>query len=106
MSNDLIPLPTAPIVFTIREFCARNKISKSTFYKLKERGLAPREMELGRAIRISAKAEADWQAARDNPHGEEARRNARDAKARVVQAKKAGKLSVASARHVSKGKRN
>ncbi len=49
---------------TIKEFCARNRISASTYFALKREGLGPREMLVGRAgVRISPEAEADWRRA-------------------------------------------
>lgn len=51
--------------FSINEFCARNGISRATFYNLKRAGIAPRVMVvLGRQL-VSAQAEADWQRDRE-----------------------------------------
>jgi hypothetical protein len=47
--------------FTKSEFCRRNGISKSFFYKIRKQGRGPREM-LGR---ITAEAERDWQHERE-----------------------------------------
>jgi hypothetical protein len=52
-------IPLEPQAFSIAEFCARNRISLSTFHKLKNQGQGPRLMCLGRAIRISIEAERD-----------------------------------------------
>ena len=46
---------------TVNEFLARNRISRSTWFKLRRAGRAPRVMELGAAMRISLAAEAEWQ---------------------------------------------
>src|SRR4029079_11103948 len=63
-----------PQAFSIAEFCARNRISLSTFHKLKNQGRGPRLMCLGRAIRISIEAERDWRAEREAPLGLEAKK--------------------------------
>ena len=52
-----------------REFCRRNHISEPTYYKLRARGLGPKEMRLGSAVRITRTSELDWQEARSNPVG-------------------------------------
>ena len=88
--------------FTIKEFCARNRIAPSTFFKLKASNRAPRLITLGRAIRISAEAERAWQAEREQPADTELRLIKRGEEARVRQARKAAKASVASAGHISK----
>jgi hypothetical protein len=50
---------------TIPEFCDTERISLSFYYKLKRLGLGPREMELGKAKRISPEARAEWRRARE-----------------------------------------
>jgi len=50
---------------SISQFCARNNISRSFFYKLKKRRKAPRTMDVdGRQI-ISPEAERDWRLERE-----------------------------------------
>jgi hypothetical protein len=88
--------------FSIQEFCYRNGISNATYHKLKGQKRGPREMILGRAIRISIEAERDWRAQREQPTDTEARLIKREAQARVRQAKKAAQRSVTSPKHVSK----
>lgn len=98
----------APTVITIDEFCKRNRISKFTYHKLKGQDRGPREMKLNGVIRITLKAEADWQRAREMPKDPEERLNRRQEMARSRAAKQAGKASVKSTRHVSnrKARRN
>jgi hypothetical protein len=48
---------------TIDEFCARNRISRGMYYKLRGKGKAPREMNIGARRAISPEAEADWRRA-------------------------------------------
>jgi hypothetical protein len=95
-------LRAEPQAFSIPEFCVRNRISLSTFHKLKGQGRGPRLMCLGRALRISIEAERDWRGAREKPEGAEAERIAREAKARSTAGRRAGRLAVLSARHISK----
>jgi hypothetical protein len=53
--------------FSIDEFCARHgPISRSYYYKLKDLGLGPRELRIGRRRLISAEAAAAWRAEREN----------------------------------------
>jgi predicted DNA-binding transcriptional regulator AlpA len=55
---------------SIPQFCARNNISRSFFYKLKKRGKAPRTMDVdGRRI-ISPEAERDWRLERERDGAE------------------------------------
>jgi hypothetical protein len=57
---------------SISQFCARNNISRSFFYKLKKRRKAPRMMEVdGRRI-ISPDAERDWRLERERDAAEAA----------------------------------
>lgn len=95
-------VPLEPQAFSIAEFCARNRISLSTFHKLKNLGRGPRLMCLGRAIRISVEAERDWRAAREQAIGVEAKEIALDATARSISGRRAGRVAAHSARHVSK----
>ncbi|TGQ17881.1 transcriptional regulator [Mesorhizobium sp. M2E.F.Ca.ET.166.01.1.1] len=50
---------------SIPGFCRRQKISRSSYYNLKTAGLAPREYVIGKLVRISPEAEADWVKARE-----------------------------------------
>jgi hypothetical protein len=61
-------------------------------------------MRLGRAIRISASAEQDWQSAREMPSDTEQRLIEREKRAYARQGKTAASASVASSRHISKRK--
>src|SRR5436190_21842544 len=88
--------------FTIREFCKRNRIAPSTFFKLKAKNRAPRLMTLGRAIRISAEAERAWQMEREQPADAELRLIKREEEGRARRARKAAKASTASPNHISK----
>jgi hypothetical protein len=45
---------------TIQEFCKSHRISMSYFYLLRDRGLAPKVMRLGRRILITKESAAEW----------------------------------------------
>jgi predicted DNA-binding transcriptional regulator AlpA len=51
--------------FTIDEFCAAEKISRSFFYKLDAQGGAPKTYPVGRNRRISRASYEAWRAARE-----------------------------------------
>jgi hypothetical protein len=44
----------------IAEFCRRNRISKTRYYELQKQRLGPKEMRMGKTIRISVKSERRW----------------------------------------------
>jgi predicted DNA-binding transcriptional regulator AlpA len=46
--------------FTINEWCALRKISRSMFYKLGSQGRAPRTHNVGTKVLISPQADAEW----------------------------------------------
>lgn len=62
---------------SINGFCRRHSFSRSSYYNLKAAGLAPREYVVGKLVRISAEAEAEW--VRQREAAEDARRSARSA---------------------------
>jgi hypothetical protein len=89
--------PTEPSL-SIDEFCTLERISAPTYHKLKRLGLGPREMRIGRIIRISPEARLDWHQEREKPT-EEQRRVDEQLHERAM---RISKKSVASPRHVSK----
>lgn len=57
---------------SIAGFCRRTLISRSSFYNLVAAGEAPRMFRIGKLVRISAEAEAEWVRRREALHaGEE-----------------------------------
>jgi predicted DNA-binding transcriptional regulator AlpA len=52
-------------VFTVADFCKSEKISRAHYYNLKARGEGPREMRLGKCVRISPEARAAWRRERE-----------------------------------------
>lgn len=48
---------------TLLEFCDRYKLSRSTFYEMRKRGLGPREIHVGRRVLIAWRAIREWEEA-------------------------------------------
>jgi hypothetical protein len=46
--------------FTIQEFCDAHRISRSQFYRLREKGLGPKEKSVLGKIIITAESAAAW----------------------------------------------
>jgi hypothetical protein len=46
--------------FTIAEWCADKRISRSSYYNLKRAGLGPAELRVGVKIIITPEADAAW----------------------------------------------
>jgi len=60
--------PKAPIdadAYSVDEFCARHRISRQLFYKLKAQGMMPVTFKLGTRVLISREAAAAWRRARE-----------------------------------------
>ena len=51
--------------FTIQEFCDAHRISRSRYYELKEKGLTPVEMIVGRRRMISFESAERWRRQRE-----------------------------------------
>ena len=52
--------------YTVKEFCRRNRISPTTFHKLRGLGQGPRELRVFAKILITPEAEAAWRQARQD----------------------------------------
>jgi len=57
------PVPAA--AYSIREFCAAHRLSESMYFKLRNQGLGPDEMEVGRRRLISYEAASVWRRERE-----------------------------------------
>ena len=57
--------PIAPACFTIQTFCAAHHISEAMFFKMREMGIAPDVMQVGRRVLISFESAARWRAQRE-----------------------------------------
>jgi predicted site-specific integrase-resolvase len=51
--------------FTIREWCERNRISRSLFYILDRRGEAPHTFRVGKRRLVSPEADVEWRRERE-----------------------------------------
>jgi predicted DNA-binding transcriptional regulator AlpA len=50
---------------TIPEFCESERISRAHYFNMRSRGEGPREMRIGKSVRISPEARADWRRERE-----------------------------------------
>ncbi|MBN9133929.1 MAG: hypothetical protein J0H48_11290 [Nitrosospira multiformis] len=50
-----------PAAYTIPQFCAAYHFSRVHYYTLKEKGLAPKEIRLGRRVIITRRAAEEWE---------------------------------------------
>jgi hypothetical protein len=55
-----------PAAYTIKQFCESHRLGVSTYYKLKQRGLGPRERRINTHVIITDEAAAEWRARSDN----------------------------------------
>ena len=53
---------------SINGFCLRQRISRSSYYNLVAEGTGPREYRVGKLVRISEEAEAEWVRQREAEH--------------------------------------
>jgi len=53
--------------YTIAEFCAAHRFSRSHYYNLKRRGLGPDETRLGDRVLITVEAAIRWRRQREKP---------------------------------------
>jgi hypothetical protein len=88
--------------FRIRHGGSRGPMSTSFYNRLKKEGRGPRESYADGKVFISVEAEQEWDRARANPTGTEARLIAKMKERRHQRALKAGRAAAASPRHVSK----
>jgi predicted DNA-binding transcriptional regulator AlpA len=51
--------------YSIDEFCTAHGLSRSSFYKMLKQGTAPRLLKVGKAVRVSIEAAADWRRERE-----------------------------------------
>jgi hypothetical protein len=57
---DVPAIVMAPVVFTVAEFCAAHKISRSKLYELWRSGIGPRAVKIGSKNLITAEAACEW----------------------------------------------
>jgi hypothetical protein len=78
--------------WSIVEFCERNGLSRSMFYRLKRLGIGPRIMTVGERQLISVAAEREWQLEREQAAYEPRRRDEAIEKSVEARAKKKAEL--------------
>ena len=61
----------------IKSFCEKYRISAPIYYKWQRNGTGPKELRIGRVIRITSEAEREWLEARAVPD-EERKERARE----------------------------
>jgi hypothetical protein len=52
-------------VYTIKTFCRRHMISVSFYFKLRQQGLGPQTMKLGKRVLVSKEAANQWRRERE-----------------------------------------
>jgi len=57
---------TEAVALTVNEFCASIGLSRGMYQKLKRAGRGPKEMRIGRAIRISTASANAWMRERES----------------------------------------
>lgn len=87
---------------TIADFCRKHRISKTAYQNLRSKGRGPVELKFGRAVRITAAAELEWEIRWTNPSPEDRLTLEAEAKARSRANSQNGKLALKSPRHGSK----
>jgi len=50
---------------TIEQFCEGEQLSVPYYFKMRRQGKGPREIRLGRAVRITRQARRDWRRQRE-----------------------------------------
>jgi hypothetical protein len=70
--------PTDDIAQTVDEFCTSERISRGQFYIMRKEGWGPREMAIGRSIRISPEARHEWRRERERAKAAGTRRKLED----------------------------
>jgi hypothetical protein len=92
--------------WTRTEFCARKRISKSTYLKLRKAGLGPEETTITlpgfNLTRITPEARRDWE--RKLANLRQSKEAELESARRQAQVKAAGRLAAASPHHISKNR--
>ncbi len=102
---DLTGIPAGSSL-SIDQFCARHGISRGTYFSMRQAGIGPAEMRLGRAlVRISAESDLAWQHARQNPTGSELAEIEHAKAALAARGSRAGSVAVQSPKHISNKRR-
>jgi hypothetical protein len=57
--------PPGILAFTVEEFCRQHSLGISTYYRLRQQGQGPQEMQVGGKRLISIEAAAAWRRSRE-----------------------------------------
>jgi hypothetical protein len=57
--------PPGILAFTVEEFCRQHSLGISTYYRLRQQGQGPQEMQVGGKRLISIEAAATWRRSRE-----------------------------------------
>jgi hypothetical protein len=97
-------LAEKPVLLTVKEWCRKQHISNSSWFKLKKEGRTPAVIMIGAHARITPKATDEWYAR------EEKLAQSKEAKLeyerRVKLSKVAGKAAAASPKHICRSARS
>jgi hypothetical protein len=55
-----LSLPQSAGSSCIDAFCRRHEFGRTTYFAMRKAGLGPKEIRIGRVVRISTQAEAEW----------------------------------------------
>jgi hypothetical protein len=59
------PPMVAPACFSIKTFCLAHHLSEAMFFKMREAGIGPDVMQVGRRVLITFESAARWRAERE-----------------------------------------
>jgi hypothetical protein len=57
--------PVPPACFSIKTFCLAHHLSEAMFFKMREMGIGPDVMQVGRRVLISFESAAKWRSQRE-----------------------------------------
>jgi hypothetical protein len=85
--------------YTIREFCAEERIAEPTYYKMRAQGLGPKELRYLQVVRITHASRLEWQKRLQSGEFAEAMR--RNATRMQAKSHDAASKAIASPSHIS-----
>ncbi|TAN77818.1 MAG: hypothetical protein EPN20_01540 [Magnetospirillum sp.] len=53
-------IPVSAASYTVQQFCDHHQIGRTTYFKIRKVGLGPKEVRVGKLIRITLEAEREW----------------------------------------------
>ena len=89
--------------YRLKEWLDKRRISANTYYSMKARGIAPRTLDIGNAVIITAKEDAAWEKRMlDNPPTSYVEQQRAIEVAKKAKAVIGGRAAARSAAHVSR----